>query len=106
MDPTIPQGLALAVKRMLAKNPNDRFQTPGEVIEALSPYGPVEGATPVEVTKPSPPPRVRNRPRRRVVVASAIVLGAALAACLGGWGLYAIASSSASPSLGEDRSAR
>ena len=106
MDPTIPQGLALAVKRMLAKTPNDRFQTPGEVIEALSPYGPVEGATPVEVAKPSPPPRVRNRPRRRVVVAAAIVLGAALATCLGGWGLYAIASSSASSSLGEGRSLR
>ena len=107
MDPKIPQGLAMVVTRMLAKNPTDRFQTPGEVIEALSPYGPAEGI-PAEAVKPSSLLGVRSRPRsrRRVVLATAIVLGAALAACLGGWGLYAIASSNGTPSLGEGRSPR
>ncbi len=105
MDPKIPPGLAMAVTRMLAKNPKDRFQTPGEVIEALSPYGPDEGI-PAGAVKPSSLLGVRSRPRsrRRVVLATAAVLGAALAACLGGWGVYAIASSNGTPSHGEGRS--
>lgn len=107
MDPKIPPGLAMAVMRMLAKNPKDRFQTPGEVIEALSPYGPAEGI-PDEAVKPSSLLGVRSRPRsrRRVVLATAAVLVAALAACLGGWGVYAIASSSGTPSHGEGRPSR
>ncbi len=36
--PTVPQGLAAIVERMLAKNPADRFATPAEVAEALTPY--------------------------------------------------------------------
>jgi nitrous oxidase accessory protein NosD len=36
--PEIPAGLALAVSRMMAKRPQDRFQTAQEVAEALAPY--------------------------------------------------------------------
>jgi nitrous oxidase accessory protein NosD len=34
----VPGGLVLAVKRMMAKHPADRFQTAAEVAEALAPY--------------------------------------------------------------------
>lgn len=35
----VPEGLAAIVDRMLAKDPEDRFQTPAEVVEALKPFG-------------------------------------------------------------------
>ena len=97
-DPNVPQGLASAVLRMLAKKPSDRFQTPREVIKALSPYGPVEEeAAPSEVAKPSPPGRTRTRPRRRLLVAAGVILGAVSMGCLGGWGLYALAAAPGTP---------
>jgi nitrous oxidase accessory protein NosD len=36
--PEVPGGLVLLVKRMMAKHPNDRFQTALEVAEALAPH--------------------------------------------------------------------
>jgi hypothetical protein len=36
--PEVPAGLALAVGKMMAKRPADRFQTMAEVAEALAPY--------------------------------------------------------------------
>jgi hypothetical protein len=36
--PEAPAGLALVVRRMMAKRPEDRFQTAQEVVEALAPY--------------------------------------------------------------------
>src|SRR5581483_12005391 len=36
--PDVPAGLALVVRRMLAKHPDERYQTPREVAEALAPY--------------------------------------------------------------------
>jgi hypothetical protein len=36
--PEVPGGLALAVRRMMAKRPQDRFQSMAEVAEALAPY--------------------------------------------------------------------
>jgi serine/threonine protein kinase len=38
-----PAGLPKVVGRMMAKRPDDRYQTPGEVAEALQPYCPEEG---------------------------------------------------------------
>jgi eukaryotic-like serine/threonine-protein kinase len=38
LDMTLPKGLSAVVARMLAKKPQDRFQTPGEVIAALAPW--------------------------------------------------------------------
>jgi eukaryotic-like serine/threonine-protein kinase len=37
-DPEIPQGLNDVVMRMMAKNPNNRYATPGEVFDALQPW--------------------------------------------------------------------
>jgi serine/threonine protein kinase len=36
--PEVPAGLALAIRRMMAKQPAQRFQTAGEVADALAPY--------------------------------------------------------------------
>jgi hypothetical protein len=36
--PEVPVGLAFVVSKMMAKHPADRFQTAGEVAEALAPY--------------------------------------------------------------------
>ena len=36
--PSVPEGLAAIVARMLAKNPAGRFTTPAEAVEALTPY--------------------------------------------------------------------
>jgi serine/threonine-protein kinase len=36
--PEVPVGLAFVVSKMMAKRPEDRFQTAGEVAEALAPY--------------------------------------------------------------------
>ena len=34
----VPKGLIEVIERMLAKRPEDRYQTPGEVVEALEPW--------------------------------------------------------------------
>jgi serine/threonine protein kinase len=36
--PDVPEGLAAIIARMLAKNPGDRYQAPGQVLEALTPW--------------------------------------------------------------------
>jgi serine/threonine protein kinase len=38
LDPNLPKGLSEVTAKMLAKKPGDRFQTPGEVIAALTPW--------------------------------------------------------------------
>ncbi|HET6574152.1 MAG TPA: serine/threonine-protein kinase [Fimbriiglobus sp.] len=40
IDKTFPPGLSAVVERMLAKTPGDRFQTPAELIAALTPWLP------------------------------------------------------------------
>jgi hypothetical protein len=38
LDSTLPKGLSAVVAKMLAKNPDQRYQTPAEVIAALAPW--------------------------------------------------------------------
>ena len=36
--PEVPQALDAVVQKMLAKNPDERFSTPAEVVEAITPF--------------------------------------------------------------------
>ncbi len=75
----LPAGLASMVERMLAKNPAQRYQTPAEVVEALTPF----------VTQAPPgPTREASRFTRRtgLVLAASALLG--VAGALGGVAWY------------------
>ncbi len=67
--PGLPNGLAAVLSRMMAKRPEDRFQSTDDVIDALAPFCP--GAEPAE---PAPAARA---PRRGLAVALAAVLACA-----------------------------
>src|SRR5262249_26460430 len=45
--PEVPEGMEAVLMKMLAKNKDDRYQTPGEVVAALEPF----------TQTPIPPPR-------------------------------------------------
>jgi serine/threonine-protein kinase len=48
LDPAIPEGLERVVRRCLAKNPDERYQTVADFAEALLPYGPSRATVLVE----------------------------------------------------------
>lgn len=50
--PAVPEGIAAIVARMMAKRPEDRYQTPGEVCDALAPW----------TQMPIPPPAAAEMP--------------------------------------------
>ncbi len=50
--PEVPEGLSAVITRMIAKAPDDRYQTPGEVGEALAPW----------TKEPIPPPPAEEMP--------------------------------------------
>jgi serine/threonine protein kinase len=50
--PEVPEGLSAVITRMMAKAPEDRYQTPAEVAEALAPW----------TTTPIPPPAAEEMP--------------------------------------------
>lgn len=52
INPAIPEGLAVAVHRLLAKKPDDRYRTATDVMEALAPY--VQPSYPSEEDFPTP----------------------------------------------------
>ena len=53
--PEIPPGLDAIVARMLKRSPNERYQTPAEVAEALYPFT-IEGKFAAPIPPPLPPP--------------------------------------------------
>jgi len=85
----VPQGLAVIVERLLAKNPAFRFVTPGELVTALEPFaagctlrgltGPRESERPeslpsIQLAPPPPPSRMLNG----ALLACAFLVGAGL----------------------------
>src|SRR5262249_36862370 len=51
--PEVPESVAQGVARMMAKNPDDRYQTPGELAQALLPF----------TQTPIPPPPDEEMPQ-------------------------------------------
>jgi serine/threonine protein kinase/WD40 repeat protein len=58
----VPPELAAIVRRLMAKRPEDRFQGPAEVAEALLPFCGRAGATAASVTAELPAPRAALAP--------------------------------------------
>jgi uncharacterized protein (TIGR03067 family) len=73
--PGLPPELAAVLARMLAKRPEERFQTAGEALAALESFGP-DAAPAVG----SAAPTTRPRPRRRVALAAGLLFAAVAAA--------------------------
>lgn len=72
----IPLELAVVIRRMMAKNPGERFQTPAEIVQAMTPF-----AVPRQNDQEQPPAQLRSVPRRRFPVAKWLV-GAGMTASL------------------------
>jgi serine/threonine protein kinase len=74
LQPDLPGGLERVVARMLAKKPEDRPQSAGEVATALEPFTEnLRGSGPPTGSGPSAP--TGRRRLRRLVVASGVVIG-------------------------------
>jgi eukaryotic-like serine/threonine-protein kinase len=54
--PELPAGLVNVVRRMMAKNPEDRYQTPTELIAAVEPLCETQGAYLDPISLPDPEP--------------------------------------------------
>jgi serine/threonine protein kinase len=55
----VPQGLSAVVQRMMAKDPAQRYQTPAEVVLALSPWSQTWAPPPSSTRLPGPPSGTR-----------------------------------------------
>src|SRR5262249_48663314 len=64
----VPPGLSALLRRMLAKQPQDRFQTPAELARALEPFARAE--TSVIVAPPA-----QRRSRRHLLAGAALLVG-------------------------------
>jgi tRNA A-37 threonylcarbamoyl transferase component Bud32 len=67
--PDVPAELVRVLERMLAKDPAERYQTPGEVAEALEPWTAEPASAEREPRKAASPAAPRRRRRLRVAVA-------------------------------------
>jgi serine/threonine protein kinase len=69
--PAVPAALVAVVRKMMARNPPDRFQTPDEVVAALAPFRstavPPQTVFAQPVTQPLPPLTEPTRPPGPVV---------------------------------------
>lgn len=92
--PEVPAGLAIAVSRMMAKRPADRFQSAREVAEALAPYvaGSSHAILQIRATAnwhgsqlglSIEPPRLRRR--RRLLIGSSAAVTAGVIIALAFW---------------------
>jgi sugar lactone lactonase YvrE len=94
----LPPGLTCVLDRMLAKHPADRFQTPGEVADALAPFAgdgaAAFGSRTEEFPAVPPPslsrelPTIAHAPRRRLL---GPLVAAAIALLLGGFAWLGVA---------------
>jgi tRNA A-37 threonylcarbamoyl transferase component Bud32 len=75
----VPPGLSVVIQRMLAKRPQDRYQTPSEVAEALAEWTPgvTQGAAKPRRSR-SPASFVFGRPRLAFGMAGLLLAGMAL----------------------------
>jgi serine/threonine protein kinase/glutamine amidotransferase-like uncharacterized protein len=63
--PEVPAGMAAVTRKLLAKRPEDRYQTPAEVVAALAPFCPVSS----EAIPPPPDPAVAGHPNKKARLA-------------------------------------
>jgi serine/threonine protein kinase len=84
----VPVKLAGVVARMMAKDPEERYQSPAEVIEALGPWSPYE-ATALPAPSPARSPEPSPTPPRRRLWPIAVCGLTLVAAAGGGWLLLA-----------------
>jgi uncharacterized protein (TIGR03067 family) len=73
--PELPPELAAVLERMLAKRPEDRYQTAGEVLAALDPFSPEAASGMGRAAS-----KARTPPRRRVALAAGLLFAAVAAA--------------------------
>jgi hypothetical protein len=67
--PDVPPGLAAVLGKMMAKRPENRFQTPAAVAEALAPFALApfdKGDTAPVIGSTTVPPPLRQSPKRRM----------------------------------------
>jgi WD40 repeat protein len=104
--PGLPKGLSAVVRRMMAKEPAKRFQTPGEIAAMLQPYAsgasaPAEPPEPMSATVTYvPPPRSRSK---FLLWGAAAVAAIALLGCSGlvllAWGMLSPPPKNGQPGL-------
>jgi serine/threonine protein kinase len=83
-DPKIPQEISVIVLKMLAKSPEDRFQTMAEVLAALRSYQPPQPRTALPVAESVAAPTPQGEPESRTKPWPVVTLvGAFVASAIG-----------------------